>query len=159
MHSVGAADSCLGASFTCGREITCTYAPLVPTVVLQPDRCSQCVNGRHIRSVAQLNLGIKTPAAGPCLSGASSAVSVWLCASLAVCLLSPVVVASWSVLAAGPVWCRWAAPGAFNFWSSANKLLSRGCKEAAGRHTFTARRPVLGIVICVCTFAVQVCFS
>ena len=110
MHSVGAADSCLGASFTCGREITCTYAPLVPTVVLQPDRCSQCVNGRHIRSVAQLNLGIKTPAAGPCLSGASSAVSVWLCASLAVCLLSPVVVASWSVLAAGPVWRMHQAP-------------------------------------------------
>ena len=48
-----------GASFTCGREITSAYAPLVSTVVLQSDSCSQCDNGRHIRSVAQLNLEIK----------------------------------------------------------------------------------------------------
>ena len=59
LHLVGLADSRLGASFTCGREITSAYAPLVSTVVLQSDRCSQCDKGRHIRSVAQLNLEIK----------------------------------------------------------------------------------------------------
>ena len=59
LHLVGLADSRLGASFTCGRKITSAYAPLVSTVVLQSDRCSQCDKGRHIRSVAQLNLEIK----------------------------------------------------------------------------------------------------